>query len=510
MTDQKIIAILNKIREDGNLSYRNAVPKLNEGDLLNVYGASILGNTYVKNQFLDVFMNYFMYEETKQHIFESEFDRLKKPLDMARYGTFEAFRNTVKPMGYDESALDRILKTYKPDVKTAYFARNRQDIFPMSLTEEELEGAFADYDKFRSFIRGLYETLVNSNKVVEYNAVKECINVNVNGGAIKTVSIPAITSSNAPAIAKMIRSYVTKMTKPSTQYNAYADLEGAVGDPVETSTPKKSLLLIANADTIAELSVDVLASAFNLAYADFQINLIELDDFGYNVYDRTRRKVIERKTSNIQFMICDEALFNFRESLDANFEGKNSAALVRQVFYHIWQSINVRPWANALAFVTENTQTIATTNNVAQFGSPSVLNYTPADMTATIDSIKVFATDGTEITTSDATYGTTVTKLLADDTGAYLDTYITPAYRDATHSDYTPISIARNNDAGLVPLSWTDSDSQTVSLSEADINAFMAYAGEKPYWKLTVKSSTNSNVTEEIIVPMVSKNVWTV
>ena len=34
MTDQKIIAVLNKIREDGNLSYKNAVPKLKEGDLL--------------------------------------------------------------------------------------------------------------------------------------------------------------------------------------------------------------------------------------------------------------------------------------------------------------------------------------------------------------------------------------------------------------------------------------------------------------------------------------------
>ena len=133
MTDSKIIAILNKIRDDGDLSYQNAVPKLNEGDLLSVYGASILGNPHIKNQFLNAFMNFFMYEETKQHIFESEFDRLKNPSNVNRYGSFEAFRNTIKPMNYDESALDRILKLYKPDVKTAYFARNRQDIFPMSI-----------------------------------------------------------------------------------------------------------------------------------------------------------------------------------------------------------------------------------------------------------------------------------------------------------------------------------------------------------------------------------------
>lgn len=502
MTDQKIIAVLNKIREDGNLSYKNAVPKLKEGDLLSTYGASILGNTYVKNQFLDVFMNYFMYEETKQHVFESEFDRLKKPLDMARYGTFEAFRNTIKPMSYDEEALDRILKTYKPDVKTAYFARNRMDVFPMSLTEEELEGAFADYDKFRAFVRGLYETLVNSNKVVEYNAIKECINVNVNGGAIKTVSIPAITSANAPAIAKMIRSYVTKMTKPSTLYNAYADLEGAVGDPVETSTPKKNLLLIANADTIAELSIDVLASAFNLAYADFQINLIEVDDFGYNVYDRTRRKVIDRKTSNIQFLICDEALFNFKESLDANFEGKNIATLVRQVFYHIWQNINVRPWVNALAFVTEDNADITVSNNVVQFGNPSVPTYTPSTLEVTTGDITVRNTNGEIIKAGDTGIGAIVTKLISEPV-------VEAVFSIVTNDDNQIVSISRNTN-GTISAGTYGTGEEAVELTQVEIDTLFAEAGRKPYYEFEILAADNTEVNSTIIVPLVSKEIWTV
>ena len=502
MTDSKIIAILNKIRDDGNLSYKNAVPKLKEGDLLNVYGASILGNTYVKNQFLDVFMNYFMFEETKQHVFESEFDRLKKPLDMARYGTFEAFRNTIKPMSYDEQALDRILKTYKPDVKTAYFARNRQDIFPMSLTEEELQGAFADYDKFRGFIRGLYETIVNSNKVVEYNAIKECINVNVNGGAIKTVSIPTITSANAPAIAKLIRSYVTKMTKPSTLYNAYADLEGAVGDPVETSTPKKELLLIANADTIAELSVDVLASAFNLAYADFQINLIEVDDFGYNVYDRTRRTVIDRKSSNIQFMICDEALFNFKESLDAQFEGKNSAALVRQVFYHVWQNINIRPWANAVAFVTEDTKDITTTNNVVQFGAPSTFVYTPADIAVSTSDLVVKDTNGNTIEAGETGVGAVVTKLINP-------VVQNSVFTIASNTDDQPVSITRNTN-GTISAGTYGEGVDSVEITQTEIDTLFAEAGNKPYYSFDVYATDDSAVKCSIIVPLVSKEIWNV
>ena len=398
--DTKIIGILNKIREDGTTSYQNCVPILQEGDVLSTYGATILGQPVIRNEFLNAFTNFFMYEVTKAHIFESEFDRLKKPASPLRYGTFESFANTIKPMQYDMTALNRILTLYTPDVKTAYFTRTREDIFPMSITEEKLEGAFMSYEDFNAFINDLYSTLVRSNKVVEYNAIKECINVNVVGGGFKVVKIPKITEANAKAIAKMIRSYFHKMQKPSTEYNNYINLEGASGDAVETNTPEKNLLIITDADTEAEIGIDVLASLYNLQWGNtsmYENNHITVDDFGYNVYDRKNRTVTERKKSNIRFMICDEAVFNIRDNLDMRVSGYNDATLVRQNFYHIWQSINMRPWANCVVFVEETEDEIELSKNVIDLGGigeigSDTITYTPdtANIDIKIKSITVY------------------------------------------------------------------------------------------------------------------------
>ena len=407
--DSKIVEVLNTIREAGSTSYQNCVPKLTEGDVLERYGATILNQPAIMNEFLNTFMNFFMYEVTKQHMFESEFDRLKTIGSPLRYGTFESFTNTIKPMNYDMTKLDRILTLYVPDVKTAYFTRTREDVFPMSVAQEKLEGAFMSNESFNAFVNDLYTALVRSNKVVEYNAIKECINVNVLGGAVKVVKIPKITEANAKSVAKMIRSYFHKMQKPSTEYNNYINLEGATGDAVETNTPEEALLLITDADTEAEIGVDVLASMYNLPFGNtsmYDNNHITVDDFGYNVYDRTNRVVTERKKSNIRFMICDEAFFKIEDKLTMKASGYNDGALVMQNFYHIWQAINIRPWANCVVFVEEEESKIEgvePTSATVAYGGSAKFTVTPEDYELSAQDIKCLNVTPTGDAFEDAT-----------------------------------------------------------------------------------------------------------
>lgn len=456
--DTKIIGILNKIRDEGTTSYKNCVPILQEGDVLSTYGATILGQPVIRNEFLNAFTNFFMYEVTKAHIFESEFDRLKKPASPLRYGTFESFTNTIKPMQYDMTQLGRILTLYTPDVKTAYFTRTREDIFPMSITEEKLEGAFMSYEDFNAFINDLYSALVRSNKVVEYNAIKECINVNVLGGGFKVVKIPKITEANAKAIAKMIRSYFHKMQKPSTEYNNYINLEGAEGDAVETNTPEENLLIITDADTEAEVGIDVLASLYNLQWGNtsmYENNHITVDDFGYNVYDRENRTVTERKKSNIRFMICDEAVFNIRDNLDMRVSGYNDATLVRQNFYHIWQSINMRPWANCVVFVEEEDEPVDEITITSDVGialssqsATGTFTYTPtnAEINITKEKTMLYDTDAGVMIDSDANTDTILTVEKTAD-GTITATYDTTAElpEGVTAGDMLQVNYKVNN-----------------------------------------------------------------
>lgn len=492
MTQDKIIAILNKIRDDGDVNYKNTVPVLTENDLLSTYGAVIIGQPYVRNQFLNQFLNYFMYEETKQHIFESEFDRLKNPKNVNRYGSFEAFRNTIKPIEYDETKLDRVLKLYRPDVKTAYFTRNRQDIFPMSIALQELEPAFQSYEAFSNFVAGLYQQLTNSNKVVEYNAIKECINVNVNGGGIKVVKIPKITAQNAHEIATMIREYTTKMTKPSTAYNAYSEMDGAVGNPVETSTPRESLLMISDANTSATIGTEVLASAFNLEYVRFLENHIDVDDFGYNVYNRETQQVIGHTDSKIRFIICDEASFKLENNLDITAEGMNDAALVKQVFYHVWETIQMRSWTNCVAFVEDDETTvndeISIDNNIVRYGSPANIKYNiNADASITLKSY--ICGNGKMAEFNDATENTALiammTKVMTIDS--------------ETGEDNGIITVTRNNNDNVVAGYEYVVEETTETVDADDIEEITSVYGDNPYIMITAyNEKSNVKVSDTV------------
>lgn len=483
MTQDKIIAILNKIRDDGDVNYKNTVPVLTENDLLSTYGAVIIGQPYVRNQFLNQFLNYFMYEETKQHIFESEFDRLKNPKNVNRYGSFEAFRNTIKPIEYDETKLDRVLKLYRPDVKTAYFTRNRQDIFPMSIALQELEPAFQSYEAFSNFVAGLYQQLTNSNKVVEYNAIKECINVNVNGGGIKVVKIPKITAQNAKQIAAMIREYATKMTKPSTAFNSYADMDGAVGNPVETSTPRESLLMISNAHTSATIGTEVLASAFNLEYVRFLENHIDVDDFGYNVYNRETQQVIGHTDSKIAFIIGDEAAFKLENNLDITAEGMNDAALVKQVFYHVWETIQMRSWANCVAFVEEddNEVTISTDNNIVRYNAPA--HITQSGTSEITSKFYVCGNGKMKELDMDTEENTALMAMLGQD----LNNSELVVSLDGN-------TISRRNNESIVAGYLVDTTDQYAVVTQEDIDAIYEEYGDSPYIMVVLENASNNKV----------------
>ena len=67
------------------------------------------------------------------------------------------------------------------------------------------------------------------------------------------------------------------MKFPSTLYNAYSKMSGA-DKPVTTWTDESRIVLLINADVMAEIDVEVLAAAFNMDKADFLGRVIVVDD----------------------------------------------------------------------------------------------------------------------------------------------------------------------------------------------------------------------------------------
>ena len=354
---EKVGKMVNAVRKVSGEYYQSIVPIFSAHDSENPnpefkqFGNIITENSLIMNQFLQGFQDVILYESFQMHMFDNEFSRrFKKESNPLRRATFETFVNPVNPLQYDGEALDRILKLYPRDVKRVTYVRNREDIFPVSIDIELAMSAFQSMEAFYDFYQQQYIALQNSNAIVEFNDIKQCFNANYASGALKVINIHGKTPKE---ISALLREIITRMTKPSSDFNNYINLEGATGEPVITNTPKESIVFMPDAQTLAKLDTEVLAGAYNMAYAEVTKNILPVDDWGYNVYDRNNQTILRHETSKIKAVLCDEYTLKFDEHLKQQMTGLNGASLTEQRFYHVWQTIALRPFCNCVVLIDD-------------------------------------------------------------------------------------------------------------------------------------------------------------
>ena len=146
---------------------------------------------------------------------------------------------------------------------------------------------------------------------------------------------------------------------------------------VKTTTPKDRQIIFMDAQFNADFDVDVLASAFNMEKADFMGSLFLIDSF--TTFDNDRFDVIRSESDgleevtdaeltlmgNVKALLMDENWFQVYENLNQFTEKFISSGLRWNYFYHVWKTISVSPFANAIVFVDSS----------ATISNPSYLHY---------------------------------------------------------------------------------------------------------------------------------------
>lgn len=343
---------LNAVRSMMSESAQNDVPVLAEGDDITKFANPILNYKAHTNEFISVLVDRIMFTAVEVKRYSNRLARLKKgrPYPLGT-DIQQIYENPVNPMGYKGENLSAILKLYKGDTKVAYYSRNRQDVFPLSINREELMGAFVSYESFNRFVSAKINSVFSGNEIREFNLFKQAIvNAYANNVLIGRKMAMPTTKDEAEDMVATIRETAMNMTFPSTAYNNYINQPGAVGDPVETWSEADRIVIIIRSDLINKLGVKVLAMAFNMAEADFRNNLIVVDSFDYDNYDLENRKRTGKTLSDIGFVICDEALFQVYDHIQTAAEDFIGSSLTWQYFLHVWQTYGICPFANAMVF----------------------------------------------------------------------------------------------------------------------------------------------------------------
>jgi len=333
-----VINILNTIRDNASDTYKERIPEATQNNIIAVQEVMTdPSQAVVTNEFIGTLLNMIIKQQIITKNFSDPLKALKKGKKPLGDTVEEIYVNFLKAKQYDPTGAE-LLKRELPDVKTVYHRMNRQDKYKVTVSPEELFKAFSSYDKLESFIANIINTLYNSSELDEFVLMKQLIKQAYDQNALKVVEIPDPLKSeqNGKAFIKTVKTISGDMVFPNANNNAWLTAQSTDTIPLITFSKKPEQVLLLDNATDVSVSVDVLASIFNMSVAEF---------------NDTKKIIIDAfPDPDIRGALVDEQFFQVFDDLVYFKKWENSEGLYDNYYLHIWQTLAYSPLVNAVVF----------------------------------------------------------------------------------------------------------------------------------------------------------------
>lgn len=337
-----IINIMNTIRDNASDMYRERIPEATQNNIVAIQEVMTNpNNAVVVNEWIQTMLNMVVRPYLHTKLFSDPLKSLKKGQKPLGDTIEEIYANYVQAKGYDPAGTD-LMARKMPDVKTAFHRMNRQDKYQVTIYPERIQKAFLSWDNLSNFIQQIINTLYNSSELDEYLCIKELIKQAKDENALKIVNIadPLLSDTNAKSLVKAVKIVSGDMAFPNSNNNSWLTVQSTDNKPLITHTNKAEQIIILDNATDVTVSIDVLASLFNMTVAEF---------------NDTRKIVIDAfPDPSMRAMICDEQFFQIFDDLFAFRMFENGDGLYINYFLHVWQTLAYSPLVNAVAFCVAN------------------------------------------------------------------------------------------------------------------------------------------------------------
>ena len=338
-----LVAILNTIHANASTTYQERIPEANRSNLQDIQNAMTADdNIMVANEFMGTLLNKLVKSVVHTKRFQNPLKTLKKGKKPLGDTVEEIYNNFVKGEKYDPTAgASELMKRTLPDTKVLYHRMNLQMKYPITVSRADLSKAFSSWDALEKYINDIIAQLYNSAELDEFVNMKQLMKIAMDSKAMKVISgvaDPLLGEAEGKEFIKAVKTVSNLMPFPGSEFNAYLTAQNTDNKPIVTFTRKEEQVLIISAAADTSVSVDVLASSFNMSVADF---------------NDTRKIVIDAfPVSTVRAALVDEAFFQIYDDLFVIKSFDNGVSLYENYWLHVWQTMAYSILVNAVLFDT--------------------------------------------------------------------------------------------------------------------------------------------------------------
>lgn len=379
------VDILNAIRNSATANYRDYVPAATADiDSIREIGAIIMDMPTLQNEFLTALVNRIGRVMLASKLYRNPWARFKKGELLLGETIEDIFVNIAKPFTYDvETAENEVFKREIPDVRAAFYILNYQKFYKSTIQREQLRQAFLSWDGITNLIAGIVNSMYSAANYDEFNTMKYLLAKHILSGNLYPVEVASASTANASSIVSAIKGVSNNFEFMSPSYNKAG---------VHNFVAKDDQYIIVNSAFDAIMSVEVLATAFNMDKAEFSGHKILIDSFanldvarldelfsGQDWYETLTSAQLTALDA-IPAVLVDKEWFMIFDNLMEFTEQYNGQGLYWNYWYHAWKTFAVSPFANAAVFVP---------------GTPSVtsVTITPSEVTVTAPAKVTFSAE---------------------------------------------------------------------------------------------------------------------
>lgn len=340
-----IVTILNTIRANSSALYAERVPAATQQNIKDV-GNAIMAFESTQNEFCDALVNRIAFTIVSNRRFKNPLSVLKKGGKPFGTTVEEIYTNPVKAKTFDGSMTSDMLEVNKPDTKTIFHTKNREDKYPVSISTPQLQRAFTSLDEMSKFVTSVINAMYSGDEMDEYLLMRNTISEAITNNKLKSFDLEYDGEETAAkGLVKFIKTLSGNFLFPSKEYNGYNVLNsekitaGTV-TAATTWTPAENQIFIVRTDVDAATDVEVLAKAFNMEKTDFLKRKFVVDSFG---------------DADTLCVICDENIFEVRDDLYQVRSFDNGSNLTTNYWLHHWQTLSISLFGNAVAIKQKTT-----------------------------------------------------------------------------------------------------------------------------------------------------------